>query len=315
MEPIIAWAIVIALFFLIVYIGFLFVKNRLLFNHQLLSGFAKRFYNYLHSVKRISHICVSNYGYAPVDEEIASYDECHRHGLQLYKELVKYGGGFLVSGKSSILEVGCGKGAGAEFLINKFKPMKYTGIDFSEVAIAFCKEKFRNNKQAEFICADALKIPLDNHSVDIVINVESSHIYRDFDQFLKEVNRILKPGGKFLITDYRVIRNIPIRDLERKLTGNGFLIAGKRLISRQVRQACVEATGIRKKLIKESVPWYLRRYFSHYAMLNGSKKLRMLENGEIVYFIYQLEKGDPVKFRKIKEKQPDKITYLEEAAF
>ncbi len=266
------------------------IRKKLLYDHRLLAFVAKHFYNYFHSVKEIKHLSVSNYGYAPVDKEIAAYHPDLQPGIQLYKELVKNHNGFLISENYSVVEVGCGKGAGAEFLIKKFKPGKFTGIDYSEKAISFCNDNYRQIENADFICADAHRLPVGEQSADVVINVESSHIYKSMDKFLKEVYRVLKPDGKFLIADYRYIRNIPIHLFEKKIADCGFSIADKRIITPQVKEACTRASHRREKIIEEDCPWYLKKYFRNYAILNGTRRSKMLSNGEIVYFIYHLEK-------------------------
>ncbi len=275
--------------FLLLYICYRLIIKKLFFNHHRLSRFAKLFYNYLHSHKAIWNIRVSNYGYAPVDEDLAHYDTNHRYGLQLYKELVKNHTGYLISDKSKIVEVGCGKGAGAEFLINTFKPESYTGIDFSESAIDFCREYYKIS-QTKFICAAADKLPVKQDSADVVINVESSHIYPDISNFFNEVCRILKPGGRFLFTDYRIVNVSTIDSLEKMFSSYGFDIEEKRNISVQVHAACAEASESRKRIIDKHSPWYLKKYLQHYAILNGSKKSKMLASGGIVYFIYHLIK-------------------------
>ena len=279
----------ILLFFLLL-ICYKIIRKNLFFNHRLAAHFGKHFYNYYHSVKKVRHLRVSNYGYAPLDEEIFQLDPNHQHGLQLYKELVKNQKGFLIPEKSSVVEVGCGKGGGAEYLINRFNPVKYTGIDYSEKAIDFCNEQYTHIKNANFICADAHQLPLAENSVEVVINVESSHIYKNIDRFLLEIHRILKPGGKFLLTDYRIVKNYPIEMLENKITSIGFKIAEKRIITPQVLEACMQDSERRKQIIDQHCPWYLKKYLRHFAILKGTKKSVMLANGEIIYFIYHLEK-------------------------
>ncbi|MEE4247851.1 MAG: methyltransferase domain-containing protein [Kangiellaceae bacterium] len=39
--------------------------------------------------------------------------------------------------------------------------------------------------------------------IDILINVESSHCYGNMPAFLREVERVLKPGGYFSFADFR----------------------------------------------------------------------------------------------------------------
>ena len=60
-----------------------------------------------------------------------------------------------------------------------------------------------NQKNLSFKVGDSENIPLEKSSVDIVINVESSHCYGSFSGFLKEVSRVLRPGGRFLFCDFR----------------------------------------------------------------------------------------------------------------
>ena len=43
---------------------------------------------------------------------------------------------------------------------------------------------------------------------DQVINVESSHCYGNFAKFAQEVHQVLKPGGYFIITDFREIGHL-----------------------------------------------------------------------------------------------------------
>jgi ubiquinone/menaquinone biosynthesis C-methylase UbiE len=55
----------------------------------------------------------------------------------------------------------------------------------------------------EFVEGDAQNLPFPDESFDAVINIESSHFYPNFDQFLAEVKRVLRPGGFFLYADVR----------------------------------------------------------------------------------------------------------------
>ena len=282
-------------FIVIASLGILLICLRLLMrkilsNNRLFALIAKKFYNYYYSFNKINHLRTNNFGFAPIDEEVAVYEPDLRHGIQLYKELAKNHNGYMINENSSVVEVGCGKGAGAEFFIKKFQPKNYTGIDFSEKAIDFCTSTYKQNDDINFICADAQNIPLAEDSADVVVNVESSHLYKNQDIFFKEVYRILRTNGKFLFTDYRCIKKCTIDTLEKDLLSCGFSISEKRIITPQILTACMEASERRSQLVKEVIPWFLRKYFRHYAILNGSKKFVMLANGEIVYFIYHLEK-------------------------
>ncbi len=283
-------AAILLLSFVIVFACFKMVMKRLLSNHRFFATISKSFYNYFYSLKDLHHLRTNNFGYAPIDEDIAHYDPDLQYGIQLYKELVKNHHGYLIPEKSAVVEVGCGKGAGAEFLLKKFNPGTYTGIDFSEKAINFCNKTYKQIPNANFICADAHRLPVDHNSVDVVINVESSHLYKDQDKFFSGVHNILKAKGKFLFTDYRRVKNCSIDTLEKQISDCGFSITEKRIITPQVKNACMLASERRNRLVEMAAPRYLKKYFRHYAVLNGTKKSAMLANGEIIYFIYHLEK-------------------------
>jgi ubiquinone/menaquinone biosynthesis C-methylase UbiE len=272
-------------FFLIVE----FVK-RVLFNHKRLAIIAKSFYNYFYSIEKISHLRTNNWGFVPIDEEIAKYSPDLQSGLQLYKELVKNHNGYIIPENSQIAEIGCGKGAGAEFLVTKFKPREYVGIDYSRVAIKYCEGNYHHLHATQFICGDAHSLPIISGSFDIAVNVESSHIYKNPVRFFEEIYRILKPGGKLLLTDFRVVKHFPISVLEETIRKCGFSIIEKRIISPNVYDSCMMASRKRKEIVNHASPWFLKRFFYHYAVLEGTKKFKKLGNGQIVYFLYQLQK-------------------------
>lgn len=267
-----------------------FVKARVLYNHKRLAVIAKSFYNYYYSIKGITHLRVNNYGYAPVDDEITTYEPELQYGIQLYKEVVKNHRGYMISDKSSVVEVGCGKGAGAEYLLRKFNPREYSGLDYSKNAINYCLTTYAYPNHVKFIFGDAHELPFQTESADVVLNVESSHIYKDVDKFFKEVHRILKHKGYFLFADYRYVKNVPIDELEMKIAECGFVVIDRRIITKQIHHACILASELRRNVISKASPWFLKRYFSHYAAIKGTKKLQHFGNGEIEYFIYHLEK-------------------------
>ena len=60
----------------------------------------------------------------------------------------------------------------------------------------------------QFEEGNAYSLPFDDNSFDVVINVESSHCYTQFGNFLSEVQRVLRPGGHFMYTDFRITKDI-----------------------------------------------------------------------------------------------------------
>ena len=109
-----------------------------------------------------------------------------------------------------VLEVGCGNGLQAIYMMNKYSPASITAIDLNASNIAIAKSEVAGSglKNIEFKVGDAQNlVAIKDHSIDYVINIESAFHYPDKSAFIKEISRVLKPGGYFLIAD---ILTIPV---------------------------------------------------------------------------------------------------------
>ena len=142
-----------------------------------------------------------NYGYEedpPMALPLATSDEPNRICIQLYHRTATQAD---LSGKR-VLEVGCGHGGGASYLMRTLHPASYTGLDLNPAGIAFCRKR-HNLAGLDFVQGDAEELPFPDQSFDAVINIESSLHYPRFPRFVAEVARVLCPGGHFLYADYR----------------------------------------------------------------------------------------------------------------
>ena len=103
--------------------------------------------------------------------------------------------------KMNILDVGCGYGhQDIEWSKKLDKSCKIKAIDISETQIYHAmKEK----SDVIFDICDAMFIDLKykNELFDVIISLESAFHYPDRGGFFKNVNKLLKPDGKFVITD------------------------------------------------------------------------------------------------------------------
>jgi SAM-dependent methyltransferase len=142
-----------------------------------------------------------NFGYEedpPMALPLSESDEPNRFGIQLYHVTATQAD---LSGKR-VLEVSCGAGGGASYIVRTLHPASYTGLDLNPASIDFCRKR-HNLPGLDFVQGDAEDLPFADQSFDAVINVEASHQYPQFSRFLAEVDRVLRPGGHFLYTDSR----------------------------------------------------------------------------------------------------------------
>lgn len=123
-----------------------------------------------------------------------------------------------VEGKS-VLEIGCGNGVQTKFISENYRPGFVTGIDLSRsnIAIANREKKRRGISNVFFLVDDAQKLrKINDQAFEVVINIESAFHYPDKISFLREVYRVLAPGGRFLIAD--ILRS----DNHKERKGRGF---------------------------------------------------------------------------------------------
>jgi len=105
--------------------------------------------------------------------------------------------------KITILDVGCGNGRLAE-IINKIKPVQYTGLDISEKLITNAKQRY---PELNFIVSSMLKLPFPEGVFNVVAAIASlQHIPSEQLrlQALTEFHRVTKPAGLLFMTNWNL---------------------------------------------------------------------------------------------------------------
>ena len=103
-----------------------------------------------------------------------------------------------------VIEVGCGNGVQTIYINENHKPSSIMGIDLNKnnIDIANSEMKLANSENVRFVVDDAQNLKnVASESADVVLNIESAFHYPDKSAFLKEIHRVLKPGGQFLVAD------------------------------------------------------------------------------------------------------------------
>jgi tocopherol O-methyltransferase len=109
-----------------------------------------------------------------------------------------------VDSPKNILDVGCGIGGSSLYLANKYLA-KVTGITLSPVQAARASARAKTaglGDRAQFQVADAMKMPFADHSFDLVWSLESGEHMPDKQMFLRECDRVLKPGGRLIVATW-----------------------------------------------------------------------------------------------------------------
>lgn len=110
-----------------------------------------------------------------------------------------------VSAGNAVLDVCCGTGDLAFELAKRVSPGGHVvGCDFSEPMLDLAREKAadRGVESVRFEWADALQLPYDDDRFDAVTVGFGVRNFADRDRGLREMARVLKPGGRLVILEF-----------------------------------------------------------------------------------------------------------------
>lgn len=94
-----------------------------------------------------------------------------------------------------VLEIACGAGQGLGYLLSVSKSLRAGDIDPELVKQA--KAHYRERVSIEVM--DALDLPFEYNSLDVVLLFEAIYYLPDVEKFITECKRVLRPGGRLLI--------------------------------------------------------------------------------------------------------------------
>lgn len=141
------------------------------------------------------------------------------------------------------LDFGCGVGTSLPWFRKYFGQAEWVGLDVSERSLAIARQRYPNEQLVLF---DGERIPLAEASVDLAFAMCVFHHIPPGQhlQALKELHRVLRPGGRIFIFEHnpynpltvRIVNNCPFdadavlvtsRTLSKLLSDAGFLQVGK----------------------------------------------------------------------------------------
>jgi ubiquinone/menaquinone biosynthesis C-methylase UbiE len=137
------------------------------------------------------------------DHRAASYDRSIRQRLVFgpvhdaaLKALTAAGGP-----PQDVLDVGCGTGRLLEAAADRWGRAQLTGVDLSEKMITEAQRKHEGDPRFSFKQGDASALPFVAASFDVAFSTMSFHHWRDQASGIREVARVLRPGGLFVLAD------------------------------------------------------------------------------------------------------------------
>jgi SAM-dependent methyltransferase len=160
-----------------------------------------------------------------------------------------------------VLDVACGVGYGSAFLADAAR--RVVGGDRDEQAVEYARERYAR-PNLEFLMLDAAALPFDDASFDAVCSFETIEHLPDRDAYLREVARVLRPDGTYLVSTPRSARTTehpdnPFHyveyargDFERLLRSyfDGVELFGQRRLQTRRHQLLqrLDVLGLRRKL-------------------------------------------------------------------
>ncbi|MEF3318437.1 class I SAM-dependent methyltransferase [Peptoniphilus grossensis] len=118
-----------------------------------------------------------------------------------HEKLARWGRSYLNIDKNyTVLDLGCGGGRNIEYFLTKAD--KVYGLDHSETSVKMASEinkKAMDTGRCQILVGDVKSLPFEDESIDIVTAFETIYFWNDIERCFKEIYRVLKKEGQFLI--------------------------------------------------------------------------------------------------------------------
>src|SRR5438128_1552764 len=127
-----------------------------------------------------------------------------RHTRRWYRRVIADIAPVLSEGK--VLDAGTGPGTLAREIARRQPQLQVYGIDLSEDMIRLARAHAKREQLEErvhFDVGNVAHLPYPDHSFDLVVSTISMHHWYELEQPLRDLYRVLRPGGRLWIYDFR----------------------------------------------------------------------------------------------------------------
>lgn len=118
-----------------------------------------------------------------------------------HEKLARWGRSYINIDKDyTVLDLGCGGGRNIEYFLTKAD--KVYGLDHSNTSVKMASEinkKAIDTGRCKILVGDVRTLPFEDESIDIVTAFETIYFWNDIERCFKEIYRVLKKEGQFLI--------------------------------------------------------------------------------------------------------------------
>lgn len=116
---------------------------------------------------------------------------------------------------ASILDVCCGTGDITLETAGKRQDLQVTGLDFSPAMLSVAESKRKGRQNATFLQGDAMALPFEDDCFEAACISFGLRNTADYEQVLREMRRVVKPGGSVYCLDSFVPESRIIRPFYR----------------------------------------------------------------------------------------------------
>ena len=128
-----------------------------------------------------------------------------------------------VLSEGKVLDAGTGPGTLAREIARSQPQLQVYGIDLSEDMIRLAREHARREQLEErvhFATGNVAHLPYPNDYFDLVVSTISMHHWYELEQPLRDLYRVLRPGGRLWIYDFRLVK---VQTVEKALASTPFV--------------------------------------------------------------------------------------------
>lgn len=164
-----------------------------------------------------------------------------------------------------ILEIGCGSGHGTKLIKKYFLPQKIEAIDLDPRMIILARKRVQD-QTVSFHVASATKLPFKDNSFDAILEFAIIHHIPNWRDALKELHRVLKPGGEMILEDLSIETFAGFwGSFYRKILDHPY----QHMYTQKEFVDYVESLGFKINVFQAHYPFRLLKYFVVVAEKSG----------------------------------------------